>query len=54
LLQYFINLKEYEKMKSIAVFGGGLSGWSWGTKGKEECDVSLLIQNMFLSINKFR
>lgn len=28
-------------------FWGGLSGKSWSTKGKEECDVSLFTQNMF-------
>ena len=42
-------------MKGIAGFEGGrLSGRSWGTKGKEECDVSLFTQNMFLNVNKFR
>ena len=42
------------KMKGIASFEVGLSGSSWGTKGKEECDVSLFTQNMFLNVNKFR
>jgi hypothetical protein len=51
LLQYFINFEEYDKkMKVIAGFEGGLSGRIWGTKGKEECDVSLFTQNMFLNI----
>lgn len=42
------------KMKGIAGFEEGLSRRSWGTKGKEECDVSLFTQNMFLNVNKFR
>ena len=42
------------KTKGIAGFEGGFSGRSWGTKGKEECDVSLFTQNMFLNVNKFR
>ena len=42
-------------MKGITGFEGrALSGRSWGTKGKEECDVSLFTQNMFLNVNKFR
>ena len=43
-------------MKGIAGFdrGGVLSRRSWGTKEKEECDVSLFTQNMFLNVNKFR
>jgi hypothetical protein len=41
-------------MKGIAGFEGGLSGRSWGTKGKEEHDVSLFTQNMFLNVNKFK
>ena len=41
-------------MKGIAGFKGVISGRSWGTKGKEECDVSLFTQNMFLNVNKFR
>ena len=41
-------------MKGIAGFEGGLSGRSQGTKGKEECDVSLFTQNMLLNVNKFR
>ena len=41
-------------MKGIAGFEGGLSRRSWDTKGKEECDVSLFTQNMFLNVNKFR
>jgi hypothetical protein len=32
----------------------GVSGRSWGKKGKEECGVNLFTQNMFLNINKFR
>ena len=44
-----------KKRKVLQVLkGGGLSGRSWGTKGKEECDVSLFTQNMFLNVNKFR
>lgn len=31
---------------------GGHSGRSWGTKGKEEYDVSLFTRNMFLNVNK--
>jgi hypothetical protein len=34
-------------MKGITGFEGGLSGRSWGTKRKKECDVSLFTQNMF-------
>ena len=44
-------------MKGIAGFEWRrerVSGRSWGTKGKEECDVSLFTQNMFLNVNKFR
>jgi hypothetical protein len=41
-------------MKSIACFEGGLSRRSWGTKGKEECDVSLFTQNMFFNVKKLR
>ena len=41
------------KNESIAGFEKGLSGRSWGTNGKEECDVSLFTQNMFLKVNKF-
>jgi hypothetical protein len=40
------------KMKRITGFEGG--GSSWGTKEKEECDVSQFAQNMFLNVNKFR
>jgi hypothetical protein len=48
LLQYFINFKEYDKkQKVLKVMKGGLSGRSWGSKGKEECDVSLFTQNSF-------
>jgi hypothetical protein len=54
LLQYFTNFKEYDKKtRGIACFEG-ISRRSWGTKGKEECDVSLFTQNMFLNVNKFR
>jgi hypothetical protein len=42
------------KMKGIAGFEGGLSGRSYGKKEKEDCDVSLFTQNMFLSVSKFR
>jgi hypothetical protein len=42
------------KMKGIVGFEGGVSGRSWGTKGKKECDVSLFTQDMFLNVNKFR
>ena len=42
------------KMKGIAGFEEGLSRRSWGTKGKEECDVILFTQSMFLNVNKFR
>jgi hypothetical protein len=42
------------KTKGIAGFEDGVSGRSWGKKGKEECDVNLFTQNMFLNINKFR
>jgi hypothetical protein len=41
-------------MKGIAGVEGGLSEKSWNTKGKDECDVSLFTQNMFLDVNKFR
>ena len=55
IVKYFINFKEYDKkMKGIVGFEGGLSRRSWGTKGKENCDVSLLTQSMFLNVNKFR
>ena len=55
MLQYFINFKEYDKKKrGTAGFEGGLSGRSWGTKGKEECNVSLFTESMFLNVNKFR
>jgi hypothetical protein len=51
LLKYFINFKEYDKMKGIAGFEEGrLSGRSWGTKGKEECDVNLFTQNVLLNV----
>jgi hypothetical protein len=53
LLQYFINFKEYEKDERYCTFGGH-SRRSWGTKGKEECDVSLFTQNMFLNVIEFR
>jgi hypothetical protein len=33
---------------------GGSPRGVGGTKGKEECDVSLFTQNMFLNVNKFR
>jgi hypothetical protein len=50
-----MTFKEYEKKtKGIVGFEEGLSGRSCGTKGKEECDVSLFTQNMFLNVNKFR
>jgi hypothetical protein len=56
LFQYFINFKEYDKkMKGITGFQVEVpSRRSWGTKGKEECDVSLFTQNMFLNVNKLR
>jgi hypothetical protein len=40
-------------MKGIARFegGGALSG---KYKRKEECDIRLFTQNMFLNVNKFR
>ena len=52
MLQYFINFKEYDKkMKGITGFQVEVpSRRSWGTKGKEECDVSLFTQNMFLNV----
>jgi hypothetical protein len=37
------------KMQGMAVLKGG-SGRSLGTKGKEECDVILVTQNMFLNV----
>jgi hypothetical protein len=40
-------------MDGIIGFEGG-SGRSWGTKGKEECDISLFTQNMFLNVKKLR
>ena len=39
------------KMKGFE--GLGVSGWIWGTKGKEECDVCLFLTT-FLSVNKLR
>jgi hypothetical protein len=42
------------KTKGITGFEGAISGRRSGTKGKEECDISLLTQNMFLNVNKFR
>jgi hypothetical protein len=42
------------KTKDIAGLKVMLSGRSWVMKGKEECDVSLFIQNKFLNVNKFR
>jgi hypothetical protein len=55
LLQYFINFKEHDKKRKVLqVLKGGLSGRSWGTIGKEECDVSLFSQSMFLNVNIFR
>jgi hypothetical protein len=33
---------------------GGPSWRSRGTKSKEECDVSLLTQNMFLNVKKIQ
>jgi hypothetical protein len=42
-------------VKGIAGFEWGCSlGGVGGTKGKEECDVSLFTLNMFLNVNKFR
>jgi hypothetical protein len=42
-------------MKGIAGFEeGGILREKLGTEGKEECDVSLFTQNMFLNVNKFR
>jgi hypothetical protein len=34
----------------LQVLKWGLSGRSWGTKGKEECNVSLFTQSMFLML----
>jgi hypothetical protein len=41
-------------MKGIVGFEGRVSGRSWHTKRKVKCDVSLITQNMFLNVNKFR
>jgi hypothetical protein len=41
------------KMKGMTGIEGGFRR-SWGTKGKEEYDVSLFAQNMFLNINKLK
>jgi hypothetical protein len=38
-------------MKGMTGIEGGVSGRSWGTKGKEECDVILFTQNMFFNVN---
>jgi hypothetical protein len=43
-----------KKTKGMAGIEGRVSGRSWSTKGKEECDASLFTQNMFLNLNKFR
>jgi hypothetical protein len=36
-----------KKKGTVGFEWGGLSRRSWGTKGKEKCDVSLFIQNVF-------
>jgi hypothetical protein len=48
-----MNFKEYDKkLKILQVLKGALQE-ELGYK-REECDVSLFMQNMFLNVNKFR